>query len=437
MSNITGVLRGGWHPKGKDGGRESWRGDFKGVNQVAGLIGKGKNTSTRSGSSGGSDHISRPLAALKDPAAFGPPPKNVNFHGGAALPNQTTPDRRGLGAPLPQPVVESAERAVRVGGELEAGPDVKPTGPRLPYRANRTGLKTDHLPPPPLHRAANADSGTAQETGIAQAPATQKPSLPPRLPPRSNCSGLTSSVANISPPPTYDSAVNEPKPAVNSYINQEAASGLGKAGISVPGLGIDQNQRTIPAEENHSASSPPPQFNELSSRFSRLNRTSTTPQPSSSPSSPAQGTTLAQKQSAIQTAQSFHKDPTSISATDAQTAANTANNFRERHQEHIAAGAQKAKSLNKKYNITGRMNSFLEQQSAPAQQQPQQQQPQPAPQAAAQVPSSIPTTPDLTNRKAPPPPPPKKPNTMHGQLMGVGGGQAPPPVPLGTKPSLG
>ena len=34
MSNITGVLRGGWHPKGKDGGRESWRGDFKGVNQV-------------------------------------------------------------------------------------------------------------------------------------------------------------------------------------------------------------------------------------------------------------------------------------------------------------------------------------------------------------------------------------------------------------------
>jgi hypothetical protein len=34
MSNITGVLRDGWHPKGKDGGRESWRGDFKGVNQV-------------------------------------------------------------------------------------------------------------------------------------------------------------------------------------------------------------------------------------------------------------------------------------------------------------------------------------------------------------------------------------------------------------------
>jgi len=34
MSNITGVLRGGWHPQGRDGGKESWRGDFKGVNQV-------------------------------------------------------------------------------------------------------------------------------------------------------------------------------------------------------------------------------------------------------------------------------------------------------------------------------------------------------------------------------------------------------------------
>ena len=27
-------MKGGWHPKGKDGGKESWRGDFKGINQV-------------------------------------------------------------------------------------------------------------------------------------------------------------------------------------------------------------------------------------------------------------------------------------------------------------------------------------------------------------------------------------------------------------------
>lgn len=34
MSNIKGFVKDGWHPKGKDGGRESWRGDFKGVNQM-------------------------------------------------------------------------------------------------------------------------------------------------------------------------------------------------------------------------------------------------------------------------------------------------------------------------------------------------------------------------------------------------------------------
>lgn len=34
MSDFKNVMKGGWHPKGKDGGKESWRGDFKGVNQV-------------------------------------------------------------------------------------------------------------------------------------------------------------------------------------------------------------------------------------------------------------------------------------------------------------------------------------------------------------------------------------------------------------------
>jgi hypothetical protein len=34
MSGFSGVMKGGWHPKGKDGGKESWRGDFKGINQV-------------------------------------------------------------------------------------------------------------------------------------------------------------------------------------------------------------------------------------------------------------------------------------------------------------------------------------------------------------------------------------------------------------------
>ena len=32
------VVKGGWHPKGKDGKGESWRGDFKGINQVVSLF---------------------------------------------------------------------------------------------------------------------------------------------------------------------------------------------------------------------------------------------------------------------------------------------------------------------------------------------------------------------------------------------------------------
>ena len=37
MSKLGGIMKEGWHPKGKDGGKESWRGDFKGINQVVRL----------------------------------------------------------------------------------------------------------------------------------------------------------------------------------------------------------------------------------------------------------------------------------------------------------------------------------------------------------------------------------------------------------------
>jgi hypothetical protein len=34
MSGFKGVFKEGWHPKSREGGKESWRGDFKGINQV-------------------------------------------------------------------------------------------------------------------------------------------------------------------------------------------------------------------------------------------------------------------------------------------------------------------------------------------------------------------------------------------------------------------
>ena len=36
--SMRNVMKGGWHPKGKDGGKESWRGDFKGINQVVWVL---------------------------------------------------------------------------------------------------------------------------------------------------------------------------------------------------------------------------------------------------------------------------------------------------------------------------------------------------------------------------------------------------------------
>lgn len=37
MNGMKGMFKEGWHPKGKNGGKESWRGDFKGINQVVRL----------------------------------------------------------------------------------------------------------------------------------------------------------------------------------------------------------------------------------------------------------------------------------------------------------------------------------------------------------------------------------------------------------------
>jgi hypothetical protein len=34
MDKLKDVTKGGWHPPGKSGAQESWRGDFKGIGQV-------------------------------------------------------------------------------------------------------------------------------------------------------------------------------------------------------------------------------------------------------------------------------------------------------------------------------------------------------------------------------------------------------------------
>ena len=369
--------------------------------------------------------MSRPLTTLKDPSQFGPPPKNVNYHGGIALPNEITPHTGGLGAPLTPAEIEAARKQAKV--EIDAEQDAEreatqKAAPPLPYRADRTGLRTDHLPPPPIHRA----TGQSGSTEPAQAASKPRPNLPPRLPSRKDSTttnGTTASLPAVQPP-KYETAVEQPvkqplqQPAQsNGWLNQSAANRLGKAGVSVPGLGIGESNPWR-SEPGNATSAPPVATNnsglsELQTRFAKMNSgAAASPQ-----SPPAEGTTFEQKQAAFKTAQNFHKDPSSVTMADAQSAASTANNFRARHQEQISAGAQKANGLNKKYNVTGRVNSFLEKQASPVSEQPPAEHPAPV---------SSPTLANI-NRKPPPPPPPKKPSGMH----------APPPVPIGTKPSFG
>jgi hypothetical protein len=119
------------------------------------------------------------------------------------------------------------------------------------------------------------------------------------------------------------------------------------------------------------------------------------------------GTSWADKQAALNTANRMRSDPSKVSLADMKNAASTANNFRERHGEQAAAGWQTANNLNQKYSIADRVKSN----SSPA--------PPPPPQSP---------TNGVSGKKPPPPPPKKK------ELSTSAG--VPPPVPLASKPKF-
>lgn len=438
-------------------------------------MGKGRTSDSQAAQ----EHISRPLASLKDPASFGPPPKNVNYHGGAALPNEITPHRGGWGAPLTESQIASASRATNRAQAGEEEEPAKPPPPALPYRVDRTGLRTDNLPPPPVHR-------DVQQSRVASPPApspspTNQPRLPPRLPSRQN---TVSPPASEPPPPSYESVAT--KPATSPYLNQSAVNRLGAVGVSVPALGIGSQAEANPWQSERSQTQAPVnnQLSELQSRFSRMNsQESGTTQPASAtaptPSpvqaqGPAQNTmpSWKQSQSAFQTAQNLRTNPQNVSLADAQSAAQTAGQaqrsasaFREKHAGQIAAAQTKARAWDQKYKVTSKINKFLDEHTEPDNPQQQQnlqnsqamqppqhqfgqpssqyQQPTPAvptynsppqipqhPSSPLQQPSQSQTSTELSAsiaRKPPPPPAPRKPPNL----------QAPPPVPMGTKPSFG
>jgi len=425
----------------------------------AGWMGKGKTSDIEAAR----EHISRPLTTLKDPAAFGPPPKNVNYHGGAALPNQITPHRGGLGAPLTQSEISRANSSTHVARVQEEEQPERPPPPAVPYRADRTGLKTDNLPPPPVHRNLRQGGVLPPPSRSPVAAAAAQPPLPPRLPSRQN---TLSPPASDLAPPSYD-AVTTQEPATTPYINQSAVTRLGSAGVSVPGLGIGKQTDSNPwqNERSPSQSSGASHMSQIQSRFARMNtqnapshETAVVSPPPAQAQSPSQSPmpSWKQSQSAFQTASNLRTNPQNVSFADAQSAAQTAGQaqrsasaFREKHADSITNAQTKAKAWDQKYKVTSKLNKFLDEQteSTPAQQQQVQQphmqqyqngqassvyspvSPTPHYPAASPLPVQSPS-PDVSasiSRKPPPPPAPRKPANL----------QAPPPVPTGTKPSFG
>lgn len=346
-------------------------------------------------------HNARPLTDLADPDSFAPPPKRTGT-GLAPAPAPTGEKRQVVMAPSkyqdPRAPAVTPPPKVSSSRQLEQAPlqeeQEHADGPPPPYRNNTTGLRTDHLPLPPGRRdGANGKPASMQQ----QTPAPPKPkaltgpapSLPPRLPPR----GAATQQQN--------------SPQSTGELNQGSVNRLGDAGVSVPGFGIGRNNSPPAATNNSAASS---HVNELQNRFANLK---TSQPPAEQQTTSSQGTTWAQKQAALKTASQFQKDPSSVSMSDAKSAASTANNFRQRHGDQVATGMQQANSLNNKYGLSDKVGG--------AASRLQGQQPS---QAEAQQHGVV------GKKKPPPPPPAKKP-----QLLPTAG-EEPPPVPMSTRPTF-
>ncbi|KFY23078.1 hypothetical protein V493_06111 [Pseudogymnoascus sp. VKM F-4281 (FW-2241)] len=388
--NIRDTVKKNLQSKGTDGKpKESWRGDFKGIDQISGLMGRGKGQTTDSSAS---QYVARPLSSLKDPSSFGPPPKKNSY-------SQSSPTT---------PVGSQSGPSTAYSRQSAQEPEEQEQRASEPYRRDTTGLSTSHLPLPPGRRGEKVDGAPAPKA---------KPSLPPRLPPRQN---ENPGHHTPPPPPAYHEAMSEP-PAHRGLLNQGSLSRLGAAGVSVPGFDIGPkttkpalkppppipSRKLTPADQSPSHDA---QMNALQSRFSQMG--------TSSPKEPAaQGTTWAEKQSALKTASSFKDNPSSVSFSDARNAASTFNNLRERHGTQVAPGPKSADAPNSKYGLADKAASH----SAPSKQSDTEYDHGPILMEDKTV-SSV---------KKPPPPPPKKKPGLGAPVDNSGG---PPPIPLASKP---
>ncbi|KAH6687367.1 hypothetical protein F5X68DRAFT_10252 [Plectosphaerella plurivora] len=416
MPDFKGIVKNGWHPE-KPGTT------FK--SQMGSIVGRKNSDDKRR-----EEHVARPISSLRDPNSFAPPPRrdprdplpavsrtNTASSVGSAPP----PAPARAGAAEPPSYNESNSYAQRNQPVEEEAP------PKKPWSLNTTGLKTDHLPPPPL---ARRNPAAPPPPAARTSPAGGPPSLPPRLPPRTG-SGASSPAAAPSPPLPS----SQPPGASSGYLNQSAISRLGSSGISVPGFGIGKSASPEPTASPSAAPPSGTHMNELQNRFSKLGKSSLGGGGTANPP-PTQGTTMEQKQAALRTASNFHKDPSSVSMSDARGAASTFNNFRQRHGDQVAAGARSANNLNQKYGVADKLGGFA---AAGGQAQVGRQEEGVVGGSNTTAPVS-PGIAGVLGKKKPPPPPPKKKPGLGGPPPppGPSGGDddgAPPPIPLSTRPN--
>ncbi|KAI1001075.1 hypothetical protein K3495_g7125 [Podosphaera aphanis] len=135
MSSFKDIAKTGWKPKINDGKlKERIRKDFKGIDQVAGWIGKGKESSLPNG------RPVHPISSLTDPSTFEPPPKKVDY-GPQLTVDKTEPVDTGRSRPSPRPYIRGSNPAILSSHKLQNQESpldraTKPCPPKLPPRAN-------------------------------------------------------------------------------------------------------------------------------------------------------------------------------------------------------------------------------------------------------------------------------------------------------------
>lgn len=293
------------------------------------MVGKGNSSSTHRDTS----YYSTPYEK-KDPSSFAPPPRTKRYGEGES---PAAPEPRHAAVARPDLPVRQSDN------------EEEKTYERGPFVANKTGVDLSKYPEPPGRRTGLTTSASSASSA-SQNLSKPKPNLPPRLPPRTLSEVAATSTASAS----------------DGFLNHSALERLGRSGISVPGFGIG----------SESGAKPPPAL---------PNRNSSAPLPPSVPQSgPTTGTTWAEKQAAVKTANQLRTNPNAVSLADVRGATLTAKNFQARHGDEVASGLQSAQQVNQKYGLAGKMEQLSV--------------------ASGKKPPPLPTAKKIQGSSAPPPP---------------------------------